>query len=299
MKNRTGRKKFTGILNYRYFIYAGILIASLQFITLQNFYQEQKIIKLPERLFLSHIEYPIEELIPGFAIEGYEPDLNEDIIETAAEDGLENEDDGQDEALESNQEFGDIILTDVQKQIVLSLLELVEEDIEYGYEVFPDSGYPSNNVWISTDVISMILNDVGFDLMELMFKDMSEHKEDYPMDIKGRKEAIKYIDFRDVFFQEQFFKRHALGGLPTEYAIDDPNNAILWQPGDILYFQFDPENPYADLGGFVSPRKNEEGIPLIIMISAELGSVSEVDKLLEYTVVGHFRYPPIEISDED
>ena len=90
--------------------------------------------------------------------------------------------------------------------------------------------------------------------MELIFKDMSEHKEDYPMDIKGRNEAIKYIDFRDVFFQEQFFRRHALE-LPLEFNPDDPNNTILWQPGDILYFQFDPDNPYKDLGGFVSPTK--------------------------------------------
>jgi len=294
MKNRTGRKKFTGTLNYRYFIYAGIIIALLQFLALQNFYQEQKIIKLPERLFKSHIEYPIEELTPDLDVEVYDSDGNGNS--TAPEEESENGEAARDETLDTDSESGNIILTDIQKQIVLGLLELIEEDIEYGYEVFPDSGYPSNNIWISTDVISMILNEAGFDLMELIYKDMTEHKEDYPMDIKGRKEAIKYIDFRDVFFQEQFFKRHALGGLPTEYTIDDPNNTILWQPGDILYFQFDPENPYKDMGGFVSPRKNKGGIPLIIMISAELGSVSEVDVLMEYTIVGHFRYPPPNID---
>lgn len=293
MKNRTRRKKFTGILNYRYFIYTGIIIALLQFLALQNFYQEQKIIKLPERLFQSRTEYPIEELIPDLPIEGYGHGGDEDS--TALEEESNNGETVQDEALDADPGFGDIILTDIQKQIVLGLLRLIEEDIEYGYEVFPDSGYPSNNIWISTDVISMILNEVGFDLMELIFEDMTEHKEDYPMEIKGRKEAIKYIDFRDVFFQEQFFNRHALE-LPTEYTIDNPNNTILWQPGDILYFQFDPENPYKDLGGFVSPRKNLDGVPLIIMISAELGSVSEVDVLLEYTIVGHFRYPPPEVD---
>ncbi len=131
--------------------------------------------------------------------------------------------------------------------------------------------------------------------MELIYKDMSEHKDDYPMDIKGRKQAIKYIDFRDVFFQEQFFRRHALE-LPLEFEVDDPNNIILWQAGDILYFQFDPDNPYKDLGGFVSPHKNEDGIPLVIMISAEFGGISEVDVLKEYDIVGHFRYPPLELD---
>jgi len=286
MKNRIDRKRSAWMLNYRYFIYAGIIIALLQFLALRTFYQDQKIIKLPEKLFQSPLEYPREELI-------LEPDGGtgaEGILPEPEEEDEADEDPGQDET--GN---GELILTDTQKQIVLRLLDLIEEDIIYGYETFPDTGYPSDNIWISTDVISMVLNDVGFDLMELIFKDMSEHKEDYPMDIKGRSEAIKYIDFRDVFFQEQFFRRHALE-LPAEFNADDPNNSVLWQPGDILYFQFDPDNPYKDLGGFVSPRTNDEGVPLVIMISAELGSISEVDVLNEYVIVGHFRYPPPEVD---
>lgn len=286
MKNRIERKRITWSLNYRYFIYAGIIIALLQFLALKTFYQEQKVIKLPARLFDSPIEYPLEELLldPGEKSIAEEEDFGSGA---AAAEEENNED------VETAN--GDLALTDIQKQIILRLLELTEEEIVYGYELFPDTGYPSDNVWISTDVISVVLNDAGLDLMELIFKDMSEHKEDYPMDIKGRNEAIKYIDFRDVFFQEQFFKRNALE-LPLEFNVDDPNNSILWQPGDILYFQFDPDNPYKDLGGFVSPGSNDEGIPLVIMISAELGSVSEVDVLGEYTIVGHYRYPPPEVD---
>ena len=285
MKNRIARKRSAWNLNYRYFIYAGIIIALLQFLALRTFYREQEIIKLPEKLFQSSIKYPAEEfLLDAVRGTGTDDEVAESDVSAA-----EEEDQGE------NTGNGELILTDIQKQIVLRLLELIEEDIVYGYETFPDTGYPSNNVWISTDVISMVLNDVGFDLMELIFKDMSEHKEDYPMDIKGRKEAIKYLDFRDVFFQEQFFKRNALE-LPLEFDVDNPNNPVLWQPGDILYFQFDPDNPYKDLGGFVSPRSNEGGTPLVIMISAELESVSEVDVLDEYTVVGHYRYPPPEVD---
>ncbi len=291
MKNRTERKRFTWSLHYRYFIYAGIIIALLQLLALKTFYHEQKIIKLPERLFQSPIEYPVEEFYldltggTGLTIEGINTDT-----ETATKDG-ENE-----ESITGDN--GEPVLEDIEKRIVLRLLELIEEDIIYGYETFPDTGYPSSNIWISTDVISVVLNDVGYDLMELISKDMSEHNEDYPMDIKGRNEVIKYIDFRDVFFQEQFFKRNALE-LPIEFDPDNPDNSILWQPGDILYFQFDPDNPYKDLGGFVSPRNNEDGVPMVIMISAELESVSEVDVLNEYTIVGHYRYPPLEAPDED
>lgn len=297
MKSREGKTKFTRILNYRYFIYIGIIIALLQFWALKSFYEEQQIIKLPDDLFHGVIDFPLNELtleyIPGSTSAGALPDDGRsDNDETLAEGGLDE--DGTSADTESSETEG-LGLSDIQKQIILRLLELIEEDITYGYETFPDSGYPTNNVWISTDVISVVLNDAGFDLMELIYKDMSEHKDDYPMDIKGRKQAIKYIDFRDVFFQEQFFRRHALE-LPLKYEIDDPNNIILWQAGDILYFQFDPDNPYKDLGGFVSPHKNADGIPLVIMISAEFGGISEVDVLKEYNIVGHFRYPPLELD---
>ena len=268
----------------------------LQFWALRSFYEEQQIIKLPDDLFRSIEDYPLSELtleyIPGSTGEealsgdsGSE-DSTGDNGEILAEGDTEDTGDSEIEGLG---------LSDIQKQIILRLLELIEEDITYGYELFPDSGYPTNNVWVSTDVIAVVLNDVGFDLMELIYKDMSEHKDDYPMDIKGRQQAIKYIDFRDTFFQEQFFRRHALE-LPLEYDVDEPNNTILWQPGDVLYFQFDPDNPYKDLGGFVSPHKSEDGIPLVIMISAEFGSISEVDVLMEYNIVGHFRYPPLELD---
>jgi uncharacterized protein YijF (DUF1287 family) len=274
-------------LNYRYFIYAGIIIALLQFLALRTFYGEQEVIKLPGKLFQSPVQYPREELVletgtgtggdgSGITASGDAPEASEEVPDEEAANG-------------------ETALTDIQKQIVLRLLELIEEDISYGYEIYPETGYPPDNVWISTDVISMVLNDAGFDLMELIFKDMSDNKQDYPMDIKGGRAPIKYIDFRDVFFQEQFFKRNALE-LPLEFNSDDPNNPVLWQPGDILYFQFDPDNPYKDLGGFVSPRTDDEGVPLVIMISAELESVREVDVLDQYTIVGHYRYPPPEID---
>jgi uncharacterized protein YijF (DUF1287 family) len=186
-------------------------------------------------------------------------------------------------------------LTEVQKKIIIKILSLLDEDITYGYETFPETGYPTNNVWISTDVISVTLNECGFDIMELINRDMLDHKEDYPMDIKGRKTPVKFIDFRDVFFQEQFFKRNALE-LPLEFDQASEDNDVLWQAGDIVYFQFDEDNPYKDLGGFISSHKNDDGVPLVIMLSGEFGKVDEVDKLLEYVVVGHFRYPPPDVE---
>jgi uncharacterized protein YijF (DUF1287 family) len=289
MEERIRKKQYRKSVNYKYFIYIVGLIALLQLLILRACYQE-KIFKLPEKLFSSKIDFPISELTLDISYGESESRYIEDgDASVTEEDSAIESDENQSAEIEGQN------LTDIQKKIVLKALELLDKDIKYGYEVFPDAGYPTSNVWISTDVISVTLRDCGYDLMELIYKDMSEHKEAYPMDIKGRKTPIKYIDFRVVFFQEKFFQRNALE-LTVEYDINDENISSLWQAGDIVYFQFDENNPDKDLGGFISPRYNDEGVPLVIMISSEFGKVREVDKLLEYKIVGHYRYPPPDVD---
>lgn len=290
MEDRIRKKQFRKNLSYKYLIFIIAIIALLQLLALRGCYQE-KIFKLPEKLFSSKIDFPISELTLDITYgESELESIEGSDTSSTEEDSTVGSDENQSE------ETGNQNLTDIQKNIVLEALKLLDEDIEYGYQVFPDTGYPTSNVWISTDVISVTLYNCGYDLMELMYTDMNEHKEDYPMDIKVRKTLIKYIDFRDVFFQEKFFNRNALTTLPLEYDKDNVDNSLLWQPGDIVYFQFDENNPYADLGGLISPHTNDDGIPLVIMISSEFGKVSEVDKLLEYKIVGHYRYPPPDVD---
>lgn len=289
MEERIRKKQYRKCVNYKYFIYIVGLIALLQLLILRACYQE-KIFKLPEKLFSSKIDFPISELTLDISYgESESRSIEDGDASVTEEDSAIESDENQSAEIEGQN------LTDIQKKIVLKALELLDKDIKYGYEVFPDAGYPTSNVWISTDVISVTLRDCGYDLMELIYKDMSEHKEAYPMDIKGSKTPIKYIDFRVVFFQEKFFQRNALE-LTVEYDINDENKSLLWQEGDIVYFQFDENNPDKDLGGFISPRYNDEGVPLVIMISSEFGKVREVDKLLEYKIVGHYRYPPPDVD---
>ncbi len=283
---------------FKVIVFAVIVLSAVQVWFLYKNYKEI-VTKLPDNLYASPISFPVSEATVNSK---YQPpvenqgDEGQNAVTADETISLENSIETiQDTAVETagtttpetNQEF---VLTDVQKKIVLRLMALLEEDIQYGYKVYKDTGYPSDNIWISTDVIAMVLKDAGFDLMDLINKDMVAHKEDYPLDIKKRSDPIKYIDFRDVFFQEQFFKRNALE-LEKKFIPDNKENMIQWQPGDIVYFQFDPENPYQDLGGFVSSRNNDKGAPLVIMISKEFGRVLEVDKLQEYIIVGHFRYP--------
>ncbi len=281
---------------FKIIVFAVVVFSAVQIWFL---YKNYKVIvtKLPDNLYASPLSFPVSELTINSKYQppSENPEKNQSALTTdqtiSLENSLETAVTTATEPVETTAESAqDFILTDVQKKIVIRLIALLDEDIKYGYKVYKDTGYPSENIWISTDVISMVLKDTGYDLMELINKDMVDHKEDYPLDIKNRKDPIKYIDFRDVFFQEQFFKRNALE-LEKKFIPGNKENMIQWQPGDIVYFQFDPEDPYQDLGGFISSKNNDKGVPLVIMISKEFGKVVEVDKLQEYIIVGHFRYP--------
>lgn len=287
-KKQPGRK-----INYRHFIYVVIIIALVQLIALKACYQE-KILKLPDNLFTSIISFPISELTLDITYEEKALQHFKDSNTYDAEDSENSQDEVQSE--EASSESGNLNLSDIQKEIVLQALELLNEDIEYRYQLYPDTGYPTDNVWISTDLISITLYNCGYDLMELIYDDMLKHKEDYPLDKKGRKTPIKYIDFRDVAFQEKFFSRNGLTSLPLEYEPDDENRDFLWQAGDIVYFRLDEENHDKDRGGFISPNTTDEGVPLVIMISPETNTLEEIDALQQYEIVGHYRYPPPEVE---
>jgi uncharacterized protein YijF (DUF1287 family) len=279
---------------FKIIVLSVIVLAAVQIWFLFSNYKEV-ITKLPDDLFNTPKTYPESELIISSHYNPMEEEkAAEQIVENLSvteNNTLETPETLVEETIETSAESSEgFVLNDIQKKIAIRLMELLKEDITYGYKVYKETGYPTENIWISTDVISMVLNDMGYNLMELIYEDMKAHKEDYPMEIKKRNDPIKYIDFRDVFFQEQFFKRNALE-LDKQFILDNKENKIQWQPGDIVYFQFDLDNPYQDLGGFISSHNNDQGVPLVIMISKEFGKVSEVDKLLEYTIVGHYRYP--------
>jgi len=287
MEERIRKKQYIRNISYEYFIYIVAVIAIVQLLALRAFYTEE-VSDLPEKLFSSAVDFPISELTLDITSRNSESELTE---ETAVTEEIPEA-----EAEENEIETRTQNLTDIQKNIVLKSMEMLDRDIEYGYQLYPDTGYPSTNVWVSTDVISMTYNECGIDLLELIYQDMVEHKEDYPMDKTGRKTPIKHIDSRDVVFQEKFFNRNALTTLPHEYDLDDENRDFLWQPGDVVYFRFDENNIDKDRGGFISPHTNDSGINLVIMISPENNALEEVDVLQEYEIVGHYRYPQPEVD---
>lgn len=274
--------------NYTYLIYLVAVFAVLQFFALRVFHQEQ-VTRPPGRLFEGQ-QLPIGELTLRFTDDRLEETERRIIEQQEPEQGPEEQEPAPAEPPEPEIETTEMELSDIQKEIVFRALEMLEEGWVYGYELFPDTGYPEEKIAISTDVIAVVLRDCGYDLMESIYEDMVDHTGSYPMHFIGRDNPVRHIDFRHVFFQQTYFSRHALV-LDDTYEPDYEDNHIQWQAGDLVYFQFDADKPHQDLGGIVSPNTNDQGDPLVIMISGDLEQISEVDVLTEYDIAGHYRYP--------
>ena len=286
-------------VRYNLIVIVFIAFAALQIWTLKTYYKEVKF-ELPKALFKSNASLPISEITVGketksVDIEAANAVSSQDGSSQAAT--TETSSDNGESSTETTVpvDSNAFELSDIQKKIALRLMKLPEEGIVYKYQAYPETGYPNEKNWISTDVISVVLNDNGYDLMELVYKDMTEHVDAYPMDKKGTKTPDKKSDFRVVYFQQKFFQRNALE-LPIKFDPQDPTNLLQWQPGDIVYFEVDAENPGKDVGGMISNHKSGKGIPLVIMITADLGKVTEVDALSTLKVSGHFRYPYPELN---
>jgi len=299
METKIRKTQNTRKVRYGLIIIFFIAFGALQMWNLKTFYKEVKF-ELPKMLFKSALGLPISELTVGKVTESVDAaaadaagSLDDSSPTTILETGTTGAD-GQTETTLS--ESGSVFeLSDIQKKIALRIMRLPEEGIAYVYQTYPETGYPNEKNWISTDVVSVVLKDCGFDLMELMYKDMTEHIDAYPMDLKGSKTPNKKNDFRVVYFQQKFFQRNALE-LPIAFDAKDPANLLQWQPGDIVYFQIDAENPGKDVAGMISNRKGDTGIPLVIMITEDLTKITELDALSTLKVSGHFRYPYPELD---
>jgi len=286
-------------VKYNLIVIVFIAFAALQVWTLKTFYREVKF-ELPKILFKSAAGLPISEITVGKATKSVDAEAANAVSsqdESSQTTSIETSSANGETSTETTAPINGTAfeLSDIQKKIALRLMKLPEEGIAYKYQAYTETGYPNEKNWISTDVISVVLNDCGYDLMDLIFKDMTEHVDAYPMDKKGTTALSKNSDFRVVYFQQKFFQRNALE-LPIEFDAQDPANLLQWQPGDIVYFEIDAENPGKDVGGMISTHKSDKGIPLIIMITADLKKVTEVDALSTLKVSGHFRYPYPELN---
>ncbi|MGM9879224.1 MAG: DUF1287 domain-containing protein [Bacilli bacterium] len=139
-------------------------------------------------------------------------------------------------------------------------------------------GYPEvEKEGVCTDVIWYALKTAGYDLKQMIDKDIEETQKEgvYNIDI-----IDSNIDFRRVGNQEIFFQRYAESLNTDIYSIGD------FMPGDIV--TFDDSAHIA----MISDKYNINGVPYLIQNRDETQEQKEEDRLeiTEMKVTGHYRF---------
>jgi uncharacterized protein YijF (DUF1287 family) len=144
-----------------------------------------------------------------------------------------------------------------------------------------EGGYPPEDEGVCTDVIWRALMNAGYNLKNMIDKDIKENTMDYPA-VNGKPDPN--IDFRRVRNLYVFFKKYG-ESLTTEIKPYDAENLKQWQGGDIVTF----ENPGHI--AVVSDKRRNDGVPYIIHSTDP--HAEESDELLYWTgkITGHFRFP--------
>lgn len=133
------------------------------------------------------------------------------------------------------------------------------------------SGYPDDGFGVCTDVVANALRSAGYDLMELVERDIAENPQDYDIE-----EPDANIDFRRVKNLRVYFAHTAIPLTTDIYEIGQ------WQGGDIVIFERHI--------GIVSDKRNRDGVSYVIHHSGGLQASYEEDILEKREdIVGHYR----------
>jgi len=162
---------------------------------------------------------------------------------------------------------------------------LEEEEVNY-YQ----GGDPPEELAISTDIIARAFIEAGFDLRELVYEDINENFDEYPLRaIWGQTRSDKNIDYRRIQNLEVFFSRNATH---MSISFDSSNIEGLeqWLPGDVVLFDMDGDG-FTDAAGIISDSTTREQVPKVIYNYIDPGYTTEEDILREKNITGHYRYP--------
>lgn len=146
--------------------------------------------------------------------------------------------------------------------------------------------YPGGDVpagrGVCSDVVIRAYRVFGIDLQKLVHEDMKAHFAKYPKKW-GLKRPDKNIDHRRVPNLQTFFERHG-ESLPLSRNIAD------YAQGDLVAWDLNDKG-LTHIGIVVAPP----GKPAERWIVHNIGAGPKLeDRLLEWTIIGHYRYAPKE-----
>jgi len=182
-----------------------------------------------------------------------------------------------------------------QKDILLGAQKQLENKAK-NIMLFPDEanyyqgGDPPPDLALPTDIIARAFWEAGFDLRELVYKDISENFDQYPLKaIWNQSYSDPDIDYRRIQNLEVFFRRNAQV-LTTLFDPAQDQNLSQWLPGDVVFFDMDKDG-YTDNAGIISDSTTRSGVPKVIYNYVEPGYTCEQDILGKEIITGHYRYP--------
>ena len=155
-----------------------------------------------------------------------------------------------------------------------------------GYERI---SYPAGDVkrdhGVCTDVVIRTLRNAGWDLQELIYKDMKRRPKLYGLKRGAR--PNRHIDHRRVRRQIVYFKRH-YKSLPVKFSSSLRGDEV-WLPGDIVFMDTFPNKSGPDHVGLVSDRLSAHGVPFILNNWTDGYSASEMDLIPSIPITHRFR----------
>ena len=156
----------------------------------------------------------------------------------------------------------------------------------YDSSAYYAGGWPNDGRGVCTDVVAFALRAAGYDLQELVARDVAKRPEAYPRKNDGSPDVgDRNIDYRRTRNLQPFFETY------FEKLTLDPYDYEAWQPGDIVLFAHPEKGMWPGHVAIVSDRRASDGLPYLIhhtdndRISYEQDFLTTPKRIL----VGHYR----------
>lgn len=162
---------------------------------------------------------------------------------------------------------------DDYKQILEGALKKIETTTIYTSDYYA-GGYPPENEGVSSDIVWSALKEAGYNLKDMMSKDI---RNTYKDNIYNIEDIDDNIDFRRINNIETFLKRYA------KELSTNINNIKEFNTGDIIIFD------YGDHIGIVSDKRNKNGISYIVQLTKKEEKEVNLEDI-NREVTGHYRF---------
>lgn len=162
---------------------------------------------------------------------------------------------------------------DDYKQMLEGAIKKIKQTTIYTSDYYA-GGYPPENEGVSSDIIWSALKEAGYDLKDMMSKDI---RNTYKDNIYNIEDIDDNIDFRRINNIETFLKRYA------EELSTNINDIKEFNIGDIIIFD------YGDHVGIVSDKRNKNGISYIVQLTKKEDKEVNLEDI-NREITGHYRF---------